>query len=122
MKSSSVLKQPSAYISLTGDNIHVSKEYFLKKYTSEVKYFLSKNNIKNSHLKKRILYFTGRLLNVDDVTIVGRYNSTMRDLVDSMFFVPVVEKYSPVALIILNEIHLHHQSAKHSGIETHFGT
>lgn len=42
----------------------------------------------------------------------------MLDLTSATFFVPIVDKYSPIAYSIINEVHWYHPVAKHSGIET----
>ena len=62
--------------------------------------------------------YTGRILNTDDITIVGRFTNTMKDLSSSTFCVPVIDKYSPVAFALANDVHWHHETAKHCGVET----
>ena len=42
----------------------------------------------------------------------------MQDLASTSFCVPVIDKYSPLAYSIINEIHWHSQVARHSGVET----
>ena len=42
----------------------------------------------------------------------------MQDLSSTTFCVPLIEKYSPLAYSIRNEVHWYHESAKHAGVET----
>ena len=42
----------------------------------------------------------------------------MKDLTTSTFCVPVVDKFSPVAFGVVNDIHWNHKVAKHAGVET----
>lgn len=55
---------------------------------------------------------------MDDVSIVGRFNKKMKDLTTTTFCVPMMDKYSPIGLAIINEVHWYHPSAKHLGVET----
>ena len=45
-------------------------------------------------------------------------NST--DIMLNLFFVPIIHKNSPIAYIIIRNIHWYHKVAKHSGVETLF--
>ena len=42
----------------------------------------------------------------------------MLDLSQSTFFVPIIDRYSPIAFSIVNFIHWNHPTAKHTGVET----
>ena len=121
-KSTSKLKpQPknSTIILPTDEEINSARNYFFRKCTNEVKHFLPPIKYRNiSTLKDGILYYTARMLNTDDITIVGRYNNIMKDLSASTFCVPLIDKSSPVAISIVNDVHWHHKTAKHSGVET----
>ena len=109
----------SSLIHLTDADIQNSENYFFKKCSAEVKHFLPVKKYEEiTNEKDGILLYSGRILNTDDITIVGRYTNVMKDLGASTFCVPVVEKHSPVAYAIVNEIHWYHETAKHSGIET----
>lgn len=122
-KSSKATSKPqfkdSTIIIPTDEEINSARNYFFKKCTNEVKHFLSPKKYKSiSTLKNGILYYTGRMLNTDDITIVGRYNNVMKDLSSSTFCVPVIDRFSPVAISIVNDVHWYHDTAKHSGVET----
>ena len=43
----------------------------------------------------------------------------LKDLTSSTFHVPIVDKHRPIAYRVINEVHLHHDVAKHSGVETY---
>ena len=64
------------------------------------------------------MYYTGRILPSQEVTSVQTMTDTMQDLSSTTFCVPLIEKYSPLAYSIINEVHWFHESAKHSGVET----
>ena len=42
----------------------------------------------------------------------------MQDLASTSFYVPVIDKNSPLAYSIINEVHWHSQVARYSGVET----
>ena len=56
----------------------------------------------------------GQILPNQDIQHV--INST--DIMLNLFFVPIIHKNSPVAYIIVSDIHWYHKVAKHSGVET----
>ena len=62
--------------------------------------------------------YTGRILPDDNATIVGRFTDAMLDLTSTSFCVPLVEKHSPVAYSIVNDIHWNDKVSNHAGIET----
>ena len=68
--------------------------------------------------KEGILYYTGRILPNQNVTVVGRITNLMKDLQQRSFCVPIIYKHSPLAYSIVNEIHWSNNIAKHAGIET----
>ena len=65
-----------------------------------------------------IFWYSGRILSVDEISVVGEMTQIMKDLSVATFSVSVLDKFSPVAYSIVNEIHWHHKVAKHSGVET----
>lgn len=96
-----------------------AKSYFFKKCTTEIQHFLPKKKYeKISKLKDDILVYTGRILSCDDITVTGKFTSAMKDLSTTSFCVPLVDKHSPVAYAIVNEVHWYDQTACHRGIET----
>ena len=95
------------------------EKYLFRKATSEVKAFLPSTKFKKiSKMKDDILYYTGRILPTDEATIVGNATKVMKDLSVLHFLVPIVDRHSPLAYSIVNQIHWNHQTAKHSGVET----
>jgi len=106
-------------IFLTESEIKQSKDYFFKKSAQELKHFIPSKKYRDITTEKNgILIYTGRILNTDDITVVGRYNNVMKDLSSRTFCVPVVDKTSPVAVALVNEVHWYHPTARHSGVET----
>jgi len=92
------------------------EKYLFRKATSEVKAFLPSTKFKKiSKMKDDILYYTGRILPTDEATIVGNATNVMKDLSVLHFLVPIVDRHSPLAYSIVNQIHWNHQTAKHSG-------
>ena len=104
---------------LSEDEIRESKTYFFKKATMEVKKFNKQTFYsKFSQEKNGVLWYTGRILPTDEVTIVGRFTKAMKDLSESTFCVSVIDKHSPIAYSIVNDIHWHDKDVKHCGVET----
>ena len=59
----------------TEEEIRQAKLYFFTKSTEELKHFTSSKKFQDiSHEKDGIIYHTERVLNMDDTTIVGRFN------------------------------------------------
>ena len=86
--------------------------YLFRKATSEVKQFLKPAQYKNMSLETDgVLTYTGRILPTDDITILGRATDVMKDLTSTMFCVPLVDKNSPLAYSITNDIHWNHPTA-----------
>ena len=104
---------------LTDEDIEDSEIYFFKKATNEIKKF-NKEKFYNkfSQMKDGILWYTGRILPDDEVSITGRYTAAMIDLCSSSFCVPVVDKFSPIAFSIVYDIHWNNANVKHRGVET----
>ena len=98
-----------------------AQEYFYVKATEEIKAFTpEKKYSKISTQKDKILYYTGRILPTDNATSSGKLTNAMLDLTASSFFVPLVDRYSPIAFSIVNFIHWYHPVAKHAGVETSY--
>ena len=102
---------------LHDDDIKRGQNYYFRKATAEIKNFSkSKSYEKFSFEKDGILFYTGRILEDNEFTIVGRMTSAMRDLTSVSFCVPLIDKFSPLAYSIINEIHWY-SSISHSGVE-----
>ena len=113
------IKECYKFIQLSNEDIKASENYFFSKASKEVKHFNNERNYRKfTREQDGIIKYVGRILATDNVTIVGKYTNTMQDLTSTSFCVPVVDKYSPLAYSIINEVHWHSQVAKHSGVET----
>ena len=96
-----------------------AEKYFYRKATLEVKKFLKPSQYQNlSKEVDGILHYTGRILPCDEITVVGKATSVMKDLSSTMFCVPLVSSHSPIAYSIIHQIHWENDASKHSGVET----
>ena len=106
-------------IILSDADIAEGEKYFYEKATLEVKKFVKPDKLKEiSVMKDDILYFKGRILNRNDSTPLLPMSDIMIDLKNSSFVVPLIDKHSPLAYSIINEVHWEDPVAKHSGVET----
>ena len=55
--------------------------------------------------KDAILYYRGRILPNQDASVVARMTNVIKDLQQTSFCLPLVDKYSPMAYSIVNEVH-----------------
>jgi len=104
---------------LSNAELDQAEKYFFKKSSEELQHFVPKS--KYEKITKEvdgILMYTGRILPNDEVSIVGRFTNTMKDLSSTSFCVPVLDRISPVAYSIALETHWYHPTVHHSGIET----
>ena len=103
---------------LSEEDISKAENYFFKVATKEVKQFVKENQYKKfSSEKDDILFYTGRILPSEEITFVNPMTDAMRDLASTTFCVPIIDKHSPIAFSIINDIHWN-EVVKHSGIET----
>ena len=99
--------------------LRCSLNYYYRKATVEVKEFMNKKSYtKLSTEKNGILLYTGRLLPSQKVDNQLHLVDVCTDLSMDTFCVPVIDKYSPLAYAIVNEIHWHNPDVLHSGNET----
>ena len=104
---------------LTEEDIAAGANYYHLKATSELKHFVKDSKLENiSTEKDGILYYSGRMLPNQESNPVVQLTEVMRDLSSDTFFVPIIEKHSPLAFSIVNEVHWDDPVAKHSGVET----
>ena len=61
---------------------------------------------------------TGKILPTNLIIIVGSMKDAMLDLSNTIFCVPVIDKFSPVTYITINKIHWYSNVGQLSGIET----
>ena len=107
-------------VEVSDQNLMCAMSYFYKKATLEVKEFSSNSYKKISTEKSGILYFSGRILPSQQFTKKVELSDVCLDLTSSSFCVPLVDRYSPLAFSIINEVHWHHDDARHSGSDTVF--
>ena len=106
-------------VNLSEEEIKDGERYFFLKATQEIKHFLKPNQYdKISEEKDGILIYTGRILPTNEITVVGKMTNAMKDLSANMFCVPVLDKFSPVAYSVINEVHWYDQNVKHAGVES----
>ena len=101
------------------EDLASAENYFFRKATEEVKKFV--NPKKYEQISKEhngVLYYVGRILPEDEVSIVGRVTDVMKDLSSTTFCVPITDKLSPIAYALANDIHWYDPTALHSGVET----
>ena len=109
----------TSHFIISEEELNAASTYFFKKATDEVVHFNSKEKYEKISIEKNgILYYSGRILPNQEITSIQTMTDTMRDLSSLTFCVPLVEKQSPLAYSIINEVHWYHESARHSGVET----
>ena len=114
-----LIVQTSKSLILSNEEIVRAEKYFYQKGTLEVQHFLPKSKYdKISQIKEDILMYTGRILPTTQVSVVGRYTETMKDLTSTTFMVPILDDNSPIAYSIASEVHWHDPNTQHCGIET----
>ena len=88
------------------------------KTTEEVKEFCPPKHYERNTVEQfSILYYNGRV-DLGKLSFSVPITEAMLDLSSGSFVVPIVEKYSPVAFSIINEIHWYHPTVKHCGVES----
>ena len=104
-------------ICVSNNEVRLAMTYLFRKATMEIKEFLNVrvyNSISNAI--NGILYYTGRISPSMMERIRPQMGDSMFDL--SRTSVPITDKHSPFACVIINEVHNHHPDVKHSGVET----
>ena len=111
--------KPGMEISLSDTDIKLSLDYFYRKSSLEVKKFSDRKVYeKISTEKDEVLYYTGRILPSQVFGGTFTLTDVMIDLTTTSFSVPLVDRFSPFAFSIVNEVHWYHPVAMHSGNET----
>ena len=96
-----------------------SLDYFFKKATLEIKHFLAEKQYKTiSYERNGVLLYTGRILPTQKVDGGTNLADVCVDLSGSTFCVPLVDKSSPLAYALINEVHWYDKDACHRGNET----
>lgn len=109
----------ATHIFIPDEDIESAQRYFFQKATKEVKEFLKPIQYeKISKESNGVLYYVGRVLPEDTITIVGRATQIMKDLQSTTFCVPLTDKNSPIAYSLVNDVHWNDKTARHCGVET----
>ena len=104
---------------LTDTDIQYSLNYYFRKGTEEVKTYVHPKHYEDISVEKGgVLYYAGRVFNGDISFEGNNITQKMIDLSSQTFVVPIIDRYSPLAYSIVNDVHWHHTSAQHSGVET----
>ena len=115
--STKLLQKPG--IVLSNEEINAAEEYFWRKGSAEVRFFVKQDRYKRfSQDINGILMYNGRLLPTDEIQIITPLTSVMKDLQSTTFCVPVLDKHSPISYAIINDVHWNDPVVKHSGIES----
>ena len=72
---------------------------------------------KESVEKDGILYYTGRV-SASDISFHCDVTEKMLDLSDKSFVVPIVDRQSPLAFAIVNQVHWYDETYNHTGVES----
>ena len=111
--------QQGLVVILTEALLMAAINYFYKKATLEIKQYNNKKAYKNISIEKdEILYYTGRILPSQEFNGNLNLADVCLDLTTSTFCVPLIDKSSPLAYALVNEVHWYDDDAKHSGNET----
>ena len=106
-------------VEISNDLLKSAFNYFALKASKEVKHFLDKR--KYEHITEEIdgvLYYSGRILPDQKFHGYPELCESALDLCKTSFCVPVMDRYSPIAISIALEIHWYHLDVSHSGIES----
>ena len=96
-----------------------SLDYYFRKATLEIHHFLSEKQYKNiSYERNGVLHYTGRILPTQKIDGGNNLADVCVDLSGSTFCVPLVDKSSPLAYSLINEVHWYDEDACHRGNET----
>ena len=106
-------------VELSEHFIKLALNYFFLKASSEVKMFNDKSSYKNiSKEINGVLVYSGRILPSQQIDHKVNLSDVCHDLMSASFCVPLIDRFSPVAYAIVNEIHWFNYDVCHSGNET----
>ena len=112
------IEPPSDCVIISDAEVYYAMDYFFQKATEEVKKFMrAKDYEQISFEKNNILYYDARV-SPCDVDFRCTMTEVMLDLSAGTFVVPLIERHSPLAYAIVNQIHWYHPTVCHRGVET----
>ena len=107
------------YLQLSDSDIQQSHDYYFRKGTQELKSFVHpKCYEKESFEKDWIVYYSGRLSTSTVSFQSSDITEKMIDLSKTTFVVPIIDRNSPLAYAIINQVHWFDKTVMHSGVET----
>ena len=105
-------------VQLSEDYLKMALNYFFLKASLEIKRFTKRSYKNISKEKNGILVYSGRILPSQKINNKMNLSDVCADLTLASFCVPLIDKYSPLAYAIINEVHWYNYDARHSGNET----
>ena len=106
-------------VEVSEDMLNWAFNYLAKKSSAEVQHFVDKRKYTNiSKQIDEILYYSGRILPDQKFQGNPELCEAALDLCRTTFCVPIMDRYSPVAISLALEVHWHHPDVAHRGIET----
>lgn len=106
-------------VQLSEDYVKSALNYFFLTASLEIKRFTKQIAYKHiSKEKNGIRLYTGRILPSQKINNKINLSDVCADLCSASFCVPIIDKYSPLAYAIVNEVHWYNYDACHSGNET----
>ena len=116
----SVCISPHSYsVELPEVDLKAALRYFFEKATAEVKHFTPKRSYERfSEEVDGLLFYSGRILPSQEIGGQLSMADVSFDLSPSTFFVPVVDRLSPIAYALAEEVHWYHPDVCHLGVES----
>ena len=106
-------------IDLTENAVKAAMRYYFEKASAEIKHFLPESKYNRiSEEVEGVLYYSGRILPSQEISGQISLSDVAFDLSKTTFCVPLIDKFSPIAYAIANEIHWYHPDVRHAGIES----
>ena len=106
-------------IEIRDDMLRAAFTYFIIKASSEVTHFLDKKRYINISKKiDGVLYYSGRILPDQSFQGYPDLCAAALDLCKTTFCVPLMDRYSPVAISLSLEVHWYHDDVRHRGVDT----
>ena len=108
-------------VEVSEDMLKSALYYFAFKASEELKQFLNPRKYVNITKEiDNVLYYSGRILPDHKFDGYPELCQAALDLCRTSFCVPVMDRYSPVAISIALEIHWYHPDVQHHGVESIF--
>ena len=116
-RESKLVKQTNLVI-VDNEDVDKALHYLFKKATEEVEHFVPQKKWKDTVKVDGVRYWTTRVLPDQQFTIGKQLQDIMLDISPTVFCVPILDQYSPIAWSVVLDVHWDHPTAKHAGIST----